>query len=64
VVQASSNLVQWLDIATLMPGADVWTGPATVVEDASATPRKVTVSHAPAASQVFYQLQVRRAVFP
>jgi autotransporter-associated beta strand protein len=63
VVQASSNLVQWLDIATLAAGADIWTGPATVVEDASATPRKVTVTHTPATSQVFYRLQVRRAVF-
>ncbi|HLP76689.1 MAG TPA: hypothetical protein VK327_07170, partial [Candidatus Paceibacterota bacterium] len=42
-VQESTNLSNWTDIATLAAGADVWTGPATVTEDTSVTPRKVSV---------------------
>jgi regulation of enolase protein 1 (concanavalin A-like superfamily) len=42
-VQESTNLANWSEIATLAYGADAWTGPATVTEDTSVTPRKVSV---------------------
>ncbi|HTL72299.1 MAG TPA: LamG-like jellyroll fold domain-containing protein, partial [bacterium] len=42
-VQESTNLVNWNEIATLAYGGDAWTGPATVTEDTSVMPRKVSV---------------------
>jgi len=65
VVQASSDLGAWSDIAALAYGADAWTGPATVTEDTSVTPRKVTVLDDPASSAApkrFFRLQVQRPV--
>jgi fibronectin type 3 domain-containing protein/regulation of enolase protein 1 (concanavalin A-like superfamily) len=65
VVQASSDLGTWADIATLAFGSDTWTGPATVDEDASVTPRQVTVHDDPAfdtAAKRFFRLQVQRNV--
>jgi hypothetical protein len=65
VVQASEDLASWEDVATLAYGEDVWTGPATVVEDSSVSPRRVTVAEDsggnPAASR-FYRLLVQRPV--
>jgi hypothetical protein len=63
-VQGSSNLVTWSDIATLAYGSDTWAGPATVNEDTSVTPRKVTVYDDPTfsgASKRFFRIQVQRS---
>jgi len=65
VVQASSELGAWADIATLAYGADTWTGVASVDEDTTVTPRKVTVHDDPAFSadaKRFFRLQVQRSV--
>jgi hypothetical protein len=65
VVQASSDLAAWTDIATLAYGSDTWTGPATVDEDTTVTPRKVTVHDDPAfdsAAKRFFRVQVQRNV--
>jgi len=64
VVQASSDLGAWTDIATLAYGADTWTGPAAVDEDTTVSPRKVTVHDDPAFSadtKRFFRLQVQRS---
>jgi beta-xylosidase len=64
VVQASSDLAAWTDIATLAYGSDSWTGTATVDEDTSVSPRKVTVHDDPAfsaATKRFFRLQVQRS---
>jgi len=65
VVQASSDLATWTNIATLPYGSDTWTGTATVNEDTTVTPRKVTVHDDPAfntATKRFFRLQVQRPV--
>ncbi len=65
MVQASSDLGAWTDIATLTYGSDSWTGTATVDEDTSVTPRKVKVHDDPAfnaATKRFFRLQVQRNV--
>jgi sucrose-6-phosphate hydrolase SacC (GH32 family) len=64
VVQASSDLDAWDDIATLAAGSDSWTGAATVTEDASVTPRRVTVLDDPAFAadpKRFFRLLVENA---
>jgi len=63
VVQGSSDLGAWSDIATLPYGSDAWSGVATVNEDTTVTPRQVTVYDAPAFAadaKRFFRLQVRR----
>ena len=65
VAQASSDLATWADIAMLAYGEDVWAGAATVAEDTSTVPRKVTVfdvSAPNASSRRFFRLQVQRPV--
>jgi hypothetical protein len=65
VVQASSDLDTWSDIAALAYGSDTWTGVATVAEDGSTTPRLVTVFDDPlfsAEPKRFFRLQVERSV--
>ena len=65
VVQASSELSAWADIATLPYGSDSWTGAATVVENTTVTPRQVTVYDDPAftgATKRFFRLQVQRTI--
>ncbi len=62
-VQASSDLFDWTGIATLPYGSDSWSGLATVAEDTSVTPRKVTVYDDPAfnsATKRFFRLEVLR----
>jgi hypothetical protein len=64
-IQGSSNLTTWADIATLAYGSDSWSGPGTVNEDTSVTPRKVTVYDDPAfsgAPKRFFRIQVQRSV--
>jgi hypothetical protein len=39
VVQSSTNLLTWTSIATLPAGSDAWTGPATVTDPPSGSPR-------------------------
>lgn len=65
LLQGSTDLVVWTDLAALAFGSDTWTGTATVVEDTSTTPRKVTVLDDPsfsAAPKRFYRLRVQRPV--
>jgi hypothetical protein len=65
VVQASSDLTAWTDLATLAYGSDSWTGAATVAEDTTVTPRKVTVHDDPASgadAKRFFRLQLQRSV--
>lgn len=64
-VQASSDLGAWSDIATLSYSSDSWTGAATVTEDITVTPRKVTVYDDAAfntETKRFFRLQVSRTV--
>ncbi len=64
VVQASSDLAGWSDIATLPYGSDTWTGIATVNEDTSTTPRTVTVLDNPAFDaepRRFFRLRAERS---
>jgi len=65
VVQGSSDLGAWSDIATLPYGSDAWSGVATVNEDTTVTPRQVTVHDDPAfnaAAKRFFRLQVQRSI--
>ena len=65
VVQASSDLSLWTNIATLAYGTDVWTGSVSVLEDTASTPRGVTVYDDPAfnaSPNRFFRLQVQRPV--
>jgi sucrose-6-phosphate hydrolase SacC (GH32 family) len=67
VVQASSDLDSWDDIATLVDGSDTWTGAATVTEDTSVTPRRVTVLDDPAFATMprrFFRLLVENVDDP
>lgn len=43
VVEASGDLVNWTEIATLASGASAWTGPANVVETGSGDTRQTAV---------------------
>ncbi len=44
VVQSSTDLVTWTDIATCPAGGDVWSGSATVAEQGSGASRTVAIS--------------------
>jgi hypothetical protein len=64
-VQVSSDLIGWTEIAALAYGEDVWTGPATVSEDTTVTPRIVRVldvSPFDGALPKFFRLVVQRPV--
>ncbi|HEY8902858.1 MAG TPA: family 43 glycosylhydrolase, partial [Chthoniobacterales bacterium] len=61
VVQASSDLITWTDIASLVYGSDTWTGTGRVTEDTTVTPRRVTVlddSSFASAPKRFFRLSV------
>jgi hypothetical protein len=63
VVQACSDLGAWADIASLPYGSDAWSGSASVDEDTTVAPRKVTVHDDPAfndATKRFFRIQVQR----
>jgi sucrose-6-phosphate hydrolase SacC (GH32 family) len=67
IVQASSDLDAWDDIAALNYGSDTWTGSATVTEDTMVEPRRVTILDDPAfanAPKRFFRLLVENTNDP
>jgi hypothetical protein len=61
IVERSTDLASWTPVSTLLNGSDTWSGSASVTQDATGSPRSVTVTDtlSPTTnSRVFLRLRV------